>query len=327
MQKNYDIDNHRDYKSIYRRIFKLIININFFRRAFKLLFTKWYGIHSLYYKFISIPKSIPFRNKLAFYVAKTLPKVSSNLKSSVSCDLEKKGYYIFQPLSSDIFKSTCDFLLSAPVAVGQSSELGHVPVAPLKDFLNRGTKENLFHIPLDYLTSFNNLLYLANDPQILLAAGSYLGCKPTLFNIIAWWSEPNATMPKGAQNFHRDYDDLKFIKYFIYITDVDMQSGPHVYVEGSHISSKLNLIRRFSNNEVKEKFPDNNQILFTGNRGTRFIEDTRGIHKGLLPKRNRRLMLQFVYVLVPIGAYPLPKSKFNNIEKGKIDEYVSRLYI
>ena len=133
--------------------------------------------------------------------------------------------------------------------------------------------------------------------------------------------------PLGAQNFHRDWDDLKFVKCFIYIEDVDDGSGPHVYVEKTHHSRLLNKTCRFSDEKVKLMYPENNIIKFTGKAGTIFLEDTSGIHKGLMPTKSKRLILQFVYTLVPIGAYPLPKHKFVGYDDSKVEKYVSRLYI
>lgn len=168
---------------------------------------------------------------------------------------------------------------------------------------------------------------LANDPELLGTIEAYLGCKPTLFNINAWWSVASDS-PVGAQNFHRDFDDLKFVKYFIYLTDVGDDNGPHVFVEGTHKSSKLCSFGRFSDEIVEHEFPGKSRI-FTGVSGLRFLEDTRGIHKGTLPKVGTRLVLQFVYVMVPIGAYPLPNYHFslNKEDDFFIDPYVSRYYL
>src|SRR5262249_17795234 len=73
------------------------------------------------------------------------------------------------------------------------------------------------------------------DRDVVAGMAGLLGCRPTLSYLRAWWSVPTADgKPREAENFHRDVDDLAFIKLFIYLTDVDDASGPHVYVQGSH---------------------------------------------------------------------------------------------
>ena len=39
---------------------------------------------------------------------------------------------------------------------------------------------------------------------------------------------------EAAQMFHFDLDRIKWLKFFIYLTDVKINSGPHVYVSGTH---------------------------------------------------------------------------------------------
>ena len=37
----------------------------------------------------------------------------------------------------------------------------------------------------------------------------------------------------NALNFHRDFDGKNFLKHFIYLTDCEINSGPHTYKTGS----------------------------------------------------------------------------------------------
>ncbi len=58
-----------------------------------------------------------------------------------------------------------------------------------------------------------------------------------------WWSFPTAATPleklKAAQVFHYDMDDYRFIKFFFYLTDVDLASGLYVCIRGNHINKKF----------------------------------------------------------------------------------------
>jgi hypothetical protein len=165
------------------------------------------------------------------------------------------------------------------------------------------------------------IMDIANDPGILNIIQEYLGAKPTISNVNMWWSIGGHEQARDAQLFHRDVDDFKFCKLFIYLTDVDADSGPHTYVKGSSASSKLMTIRRYQDEEVTSVFGENNVIEFIRPKGSGFIVDTYGFHKGLLPKKKNRLLLQVQYSLNPIGIEnynPLTEHKYN------YDSYTNR---
>jgi hypothetical protein len=142
--------------------------------------------------------------------------------------------------------------------------------------------------------SLDILHRLALDSRLISLAGSYFGCKPYLDSIQAWWSLAGNDTPQEAENFHRDNDSIRFLKLFLYITDVGPENGPHVYVFGSHASSKLTVRRRLSDAEVAAAFGASVREI-GGSAGDAFLEDTFGIHKGQLPIAGRRLLVQFRY--------------------------------
>lgn len=56
-----------------------------------------------------------------------------------------------------------------------------------------------------------HLLELANSDRILSLVESYLGCRPTLYSLNAFWSFPGShALRPDLQKFHRDRDDFKF---------------------------------------------------------------------------------------------------------------------
>lgn len=174
------------------------------------------------------------------------------------------------------------------------------------------------------LIKYKDILNIANNTNILEAVQDFLGAKPTISNINMWWSIPGKKEAKQAQLFHRDVDDYKFCKLFIYLTDVGMESGPHVYVEGSSSSEKLRKIRRYQDEEIINAFGEDKIKYFTASKGNAFIVDTYGFHKGLLPKKNIRLLLQVQYSLTPIGI-----EKYNPIDIGAhpYDKFINRLIL
>ncbi len=121
-----------------------------------------------------------------------------------------------------------------------------------------------------------------------------------------FWSFP-VDNAKGSQLWHRDRDDLREMKMFIYCNSVDENTGPHAFLPFSHnynfnkfAEAKLHkadrlLISdqsrtRFDDSKIKLLYPDVEIKLFTGPRGTAFLENTHGLHRGYPPVNKPRLM-------------------------------------
>ncbi|CAN5833146.1 hypothetical protein BH11PSE12_BH11PSE12_00310 [soil metagenome] len=175
------------------------------------------------------------------------------------------------------------------------------------------------------------LLKLANDPLLIDIAGKFLGCKPTIGYLATWWSYRTTNGAQQAEHFHRDVDDLKFLKLFIYLTDVGENNGPHIYVTHSSSSNKLCEIRRFDDAEVVSQFGRENILQLTGNSGECFLEDTFGIHKGQPVQEGIRLIFQVVYSIFPLPYGPrtpvIKQSELTLNEINALDPWVNRLYV
>jgi hypothetical protein len=176
---------------------------------------------------------------------------------------------------------------------------------------------------IDDWNQFPEIINIANSDKLLRIAGSYLGCMPTISNLQLWWSFPGHGEAEQAENFHRDVDDWKFLKLFIYLTDVDDDSGPHVYVQKSCKHNRTLPIRRYSDIEIEELFGKQNILPMLARKGEGLLEDTFGFHKGQLAKTKRRLLLQVQYSINPIAinGYEPKVSNFN------YDSHVNRLYL
>jgi len=84
---------------------------------------------------------------------------------------------------------------------------------------------------------------------------------------------------------------IRGFKLFLYLTDVDETSGPHVFMKDSHASPLLDTGKAQSDEAVRAAFGAGNEIHMVGPAGTWFLADTFGYHKGALPVTGRRLML------------------------------------
>lgn len=178
---------------------------------------------------------------------------------------------------------------------------------------------NTFHV--SGVESIREAVEIANDPQILSAVSAYLGCRPTIDDILAWWSLPGRAAPREEQFFHRDRDSIRFVKLFVYLSDVGEQDGPHIFVRGSHRTKVLSSgPLRKSDAEVAANVEADDITHFTGAFGTLFLEDTSGIHKGTLPTVGKRLILQVRYAMLPsLNAAPSQVA-----DTSGFDPYVNR---
>jgi hypothetical protein len=161
-----------------------------------------------------------------------------------------------------------------------------------------------------------HVLEIASDPQVISVVESHLGTIPTILGYSAWWSFADPEEAIESQLFHTDHEDYRFCKLFIYLTDVDEDGGPHVYVEGTHEPDTIAALRRqwadeetafddwffrnfWKDEEQTRHYCGRDPITLTGAAGSCFLVNTRGIHKGLLPRSKDRLICQVLYGVAP----------------------------
>jgi hypothetical protein len=261
--------------------------------------------------------------------------------------LEDQGYCELSPIAPDLVSEIVSFLEGENLVTGTDPRgLERVPVNAAKH------THNVALYPIDTVLDCPHVLELANNPDILAVVEKYLGATPTLLFPAIWWSFAQKESAEEAQFFHFDFDDHRFCKMFIYLTDVDLESGPHVYIENSHQLKTIKKCRatgphttsefddwyfrvfRKSDSDVK-KYLNLPERSFVGSAGTRFIADTSGIHKGQLPTKNDRLLCQFTYgvspqALVPYEPKMIPITDTNSTPPKLITEqpysYVNRLF-
>jgi tetratricopeptide (TPR) repeat protein len=144
----------------------------------------------------------------------------------------------------------------------------------------------------------------AGDPLLLAIAERYFGVEPRLAYLVLWWSAVLSRKPMAhmAQLFHADLAHIKWLKTFVYVTDVTDGTGPHSFVKGSHKADREGFelrqrgLLRLSDEDVLKAYGDDRVVDLVGPRGTVFIADTRGFHKGHNPRTGHRLVLQVYHV-------------------------------
>lgn len=153
------------------------------------------------------------------------------------------------------------------------------------------------NIDLNIPNSLSEILF---SKKFLLLAKSYLGQNTMTVSASYFISFPNKNLNEidkisNAQYFHWDNDFTKFLKLYIYLSDVDANSGPHVFVTGTHKRKnfKHKLHRPYTDNDIYSSYSEVKSFL--GNKGSSFFVDSYGLHKGETVKTNNRIMLNIHY--------------------------------
>ncbi|MDH3603263.1 MAG: hypothetical protein OEU26_26920, partial [Candidatus Tectomicrobia bacterium] len=147
-----------------------------------------------------------------------------------------------------------------------------------------------------------------NDPALLAIARQYLGGVPVHQGTRLRWSYgvelSELEKYKYSRTFHYDLDDYQAIKFFFYLTDVEMNTGPHVCVRGSHNTKRFShrvLRGRCADEDVIEYYGADKVAVICGSAGAGFAEDTFCMHKGLATIQEDRLVLILEYALHDYG--------------------------
>lgn len=198
--------------------------------------------------------------------------------------------------------------------------------------------QNIYKFNHQDLLNNIEILYLFTSPEFLQRAENYLKIPPIIAYIQSWISFAGFTEPKEAQFFHLDYDDFAFCKGFVYLTDVDENSGPHTYFPKSNNLQEL--LRNLPENNIprdgflnwysKLRKSEEESIYYlnrlpvklTGPKGTCILGDTMSIHRGELPKSKNRHILTASFHSTPMIHSPkfhmadrIPFSAFKDLSK------------
>ena len=107
--------------------------------------------------------------------------------------------------------------------------------------------------------------------------------------------------PVFSQRWHRDPEDKRMVKTFLYLRDVHETTGPFCFVHRSHNGGAFRHVRprtvaRYPEDGFVEKnFPPHLIRSCTGKAGTLIFCDTTGFHKGGQPTKDARLLFNGVY--------------------------------
>jgi hypothetical protein len=164
-------------------------------------------------------------------------------------------------------------------------------------------------------------LYLTEN--LLRIVCSYLGYVPQLFEVYIEKTIPvGQNEPVFSQNWHRDPEEKRTMKVFMYLNDVDDFCGPFTYLKKSQPTSKSSYASLFKQKLPWGSYPSESQIISTtspvdhfiatGKKGTIIFCDTAGLHKGGHAKSGYRVMSTGYFPskhLTELRKFKQPNSK------------------
>jgi hypothetical protein len=279
-------------------------------------------------EFVSKSIAIDTARNLPSEINGVLGYFNQNTMSAKLSELREKGYLVFP---SALSPSQCDRLMRFAMTTKAN-------VRRMDDELVSRAIEPVLYDPTkplavryDYRTQdlldCQDVQELLADDTLLTFARHYLGTTPKADILSMWWHTNFHAQPdrESAQFYHFDMDRLKWLKIFIYLTDVGPADGPHAFISGSHKVDGIPThflnrgYARLSDEEVEFHYGKSKEVSFVAPRGTIILEDTRGLHKGTAVQRDgkSRLLLQLQFSNCLFGA-ETPNSKISKIANSKL---------
>jgi len=294
--------------------------------------TKGYSSDFLSYliSLVKTPYELPDANGV-------LGNFSSEDIRGINNELNNKGYYVFaRRLPDELCDALLEYAQNATCRITVNPDGTRAKPERLAKY-NRENPEGLLYFP-DVEGALNNKAVqgLLADKSMIAVAQAYLNCQPVMEYPSYWWStaaSKEASL-EAAQYYHFDMDRIKWLKFFVYLTDVGEENGPHTFIAGSHrsgaIPSKLlsKGYARLTDEVVEECYSPEEVIRFVAPRGTVIAEDTRGLHKGTHVQNGDRLMLQFQFSNSHFGGV-FPPAHIKSIQYpslGKMIKEYPKLY-
>jgi Phytanoyl-CoA dioxygenase (PhyH) len=293
---------------------------------------------------MGILTNISANPRLAYYYAQKAirkPYIRAYLSRALINCLPASAKFTAPSYDQTAFKALRDsgiaYLPSLQLTAESIAEImGHLRAKPVIDLYSGRKIDSLENLDRQYTkvqyTNYDTasclpLVYLANHPSILATVARYLGAKPRISTMQVWWTYGEHSQT-GQQHFddvyHRDVDDLRFIKLFVYLTNATVTTGAHSFVKGSHRSDLLTRRGPITDADVHSHFSSEDIETVVGSAGTVFLEDTWGIHRPLLATEGRRLIFSVLYGLTD-WIPQRPSRPVLPLPAG-LDAYTNRAY-
>jgi Phytanoyl-CoA dioxygenase (PhyH) len=236
---------------------------------------------------------------------------------------------MFGPFHGPLLSVCRTFSRSTPQRVETDPNFAQLDIGQIVAAIEKNGAAKIGYLPAGYIDQIraycaqhNRISYwnphltcdvierLSRNKTLLAIARKYLGAHPRLWTTQLRWTYSLAdTRNKERElrrratgynyhDFHYDSRDFKSLTIFIYLTDVTMNSGPHLFIPGTHKRKSLREIRNLSLSDAAARQLYGNRIkAILGRKGTIFAEDTSCYHKAAECENGNRLIASFDYII------------------------------
>jgi|688.fasta_scaffold333494_1 hypothetical protein len=221
-------------------------------------------------------------------------------------DLKKNGFFsdiklnlnFYEKLNKSILKSKKFFSIKQKKSNTDCAQFERI--SNLTELILFSRAKNIPHLTIKFEKNDEGIVNkLGRNWFFLDLAKNYLNSNQISYASSLYISNPGKISDKEkssyAQEYHFDCEYSKLLKIFVYLTDVNFNSGPHVYVPKTNTIRifKHSIPQRMADDEVEKYYGGVKK--FISPKRTILIEDTFGLHKGENPISESRAMLIFVY--------------------------------
>jgi hypothetical protein len=166
------------------------------------------------------------------------------------------------------------------------------------------------------LPTDNPFVAFAVQPAVLALLGRFYGEIPLLDDVLLTLSRPTGKALALSQLWHRDYDDTRTVKMFIYLTDVaSSEDGPFTFIDGPSSDRLGTSLRSWrDDDEIARRAPAGAAREMVASRLSVFmVETSRCLHMGSrVAPGHERLLYTASYISIP-RLYPEPPSRFKAV--------------
>ncbi len=337
-QSNIDFQDFKDQKRVLENNINMKVDNNLFKNIY--LNAKYNPqINSISKNYLQLkPLYLKTKGKLPKAISKLYSNFTTNnppkLKSlnKIKEKLDKDGFYVQENFLSNEEIEKIKLEIESEVFIGSGNGY-KTSYKELENYERLKDSDKYFdsifssQVNSNLIKKKSSLYRLLKNPFFENVANSYLGSKSFInfLRILVSKSKNQKyfndnQIHLSANQFHFDYSHLRSVRFFIYLSDVIDETGPHTFIKSSHEDNfkyprdqndffKIGYRNYYNGTSeglikddwINKNFSSKDQIKFNGKKGTLIIEDTTGFHKGSNCLQGTREVLLLNYAISNIG--------------------------
>jgi len=253
-----------------------------------------------------------------FIPKQELEKMQSKYKQTLEKDLRFETPCLGQTLIDEVKhkEKIENYLLHAPSDLLKDG-LGFTN-ADFLDYNDLLSKYNPSTLKT-YLSDIEDFFSIWLNEELLDIIEAYLGLRPHL--IEAYLRRNFPAKYKVMNHFwHRDSNHPDFlVKAFFFLSDCSIENGPHEYISGSIQDRRLDGKPYYTEEEINRIYPEGSSRIVRSivKAGTVILEDTRGLHRAVIPRKGFRDLGYAVFT--PLSKFSRSFKSFYTIGRSQYE--------